>query len=178
MKSIVKIILGILAVACIVIAFNYINLQRHMSSVLKEDPRNKGVRVWVHYKWFVNPTELKYDFRSMTGENSSLDVNRVMLQFAEKIKDKQFNKVYLGYKGEDKFYFKGDFFQNLGKEYGLQNPVYTLRTMPENVYLLNGEHAYGVWDGGWLGVMNKQMEDLNTFAKDWYLDGVIKDMSN
>ena len=99
-----------------------------------------------------------------------------MLQFAEKIKNKQFNKVYLSHKGEDKFYFKGDYYQNLGKEYELQNPVYTLRTMPENVYLLNGEHAYGVWDGGWLGVMNKQMEDLNTFAKDWYLNDVIKDM--
>lgn len=115
MKKILKIILSILAIVCIVAVFNYINLQRHMNSVLKEDPRNKGVSVWVHYKWFLNPTELKYDLRSMTGENSPLDVNRVMLQFAEKIKDKQFNKVYLCYKGEDKFYLKGDFFQNLGK---------------------------------------------------------------
>lgn len=177
MSKIYKIILLIVFVFIAIFSANYLMLQRHMNTILKEDIRNNGIKVWVHYKWFINPTELKYDLRSITGENSSLDVNRVMLQFAEKIKDKQFNKIYLGYKGKDKFYFKGDFFQNLGKEYGLQNPVYTLRTMPENVYLLNGEHAYGVWEGGWLGVMGKQMEDLNTFSKDWFLDDTISEMN-
>lgn len=175
MNKLYKAILAILLIIMVIYLVNYLALQRHMNTVLKEDPRNKGVDVWVHYKWFINPTEIKYDLRSISDENSALDVNRVMLQFSEKIKDKEFRKVYISHKGEDKFYFKGDFFQNLGKEYGLQNPVYTLRTMPENVYLLNGEHAYGVWDGGWLGVMNKQMEDLNTFAKDWYLGDILKE---
>lgn len=151
-------------------------LQRHMNTVLLEDPRNKGIKVWVHYKWFINPTELKYDLRDISGKNSPLDVNRVLLQFAEKIKDKEFNKVYLGFRGDDKFFLKGEYFQTLGKEYEFQNPVYTLRTMPENVYMLDGEHAYGIWEGGLLGVMGKQMEDLNTFAKDWYLDDIVKSL--
>jgi hypothetical protein len=34
-------------------------------------------------------------FRSVSAENSSLDVSRVMLQFAEKVKDYDFSKVYL-----------------------------------------------------------------------------------
>lgn len=163
-----------LVIVCLA-AFNYFTLQRHMINVLKDDPRNEGVKVWVHYKWFINPSELKYDLRGISGENSALDVNRVMLQFSEKIKDKQFNKVYLSYRGKDKFYFKGSYFQNLGKEYEFQNPVYTLRTMPENVYTLDGDLQYGSWTGGWLGVTSKQMEDLNQFSKDWFLSEVINE---
>ena len=167
-----------LGLICIIFAVNYFSLQRHMNSVLNDDSRNKGISVRVHYKWFVNIAEIKYDLRGMSGENSTLDVNRVMLQFSEKIKDKKYKKIYLSHKSEDKFYFEGDYFKNLGQEYGEQNPIYTLRTMPENVYTLNGDHAYSRWEGGWLGVMNKQMEDLNEFAKDWYLDDIVRDMSN
>ncbi len=158
-----------------IVFYNYFTLQRYMNSILTDDPRNNGVKVWVHYKWFINPTQLKYDLRDISGENSSLDVNRVMLQFAEKVKDKKFSKVYLAFKGSDKFYLEGNYFQNIGKEYEFQNPIYTLRTMPENIYLLNGDHAYGSWSGGWLGVMNKQLEDLNAFSKDWYLDDIVKE---
>ncbi|MFV5377589.1 hypothetical protein [Acinetobacter calcoaceticus] len=176
MSKVYKFIVVLVGFVAIVFSLNYYMLQRHMNTVLLEDPRNKGVKVWVHYKWFINPTELKYDLRDISGKNSPLDVNRVLLQFAEKIKDKEFNKVYLGYRGNDKFFLKGEYFQTLGKEYEFQNPVYTLRTMPENVYMLDGEHAYGIWEGGLLGVMGKQMEDLNTFAKDWYLDDIVKSL--
>ncbi|MFP2608696.1 hypothetical protein, partial [Escherichia marmotae] len=79
---------------------------------------------------------------------------------------------------KDKFYLKGGYFKTLGQEYGIQNPVYTLRTIPENVYMLNGERAYSVWEGGLLGVMGKQMEDLSDFSKAWYLDDFIKSMSD
>lgn len=160
-----------------VLGVNYFLLQRHMNYVLSNDPRNENIRVWVYYKWFVNPTEFKYDLRSISGNTSALDVNRVMLQFAEQIKDKNYNKVYLCYKGKDKFYLKGDYFQNLGKEYGFQNPIYTLRTMPENVYTLDDKHKYDTWEGGWLGVMGKQMEDLNSFAQDWYLREATVDIN-
>lgn len=175
MSKLYKTILTVFAIILIIFTINYFSLQRHMNAVLSNDSRNKGVKVLVHYKWLINPTEIKYDLRDISGENSALDVNRVMLQFSEKIKNKEFKKVYLSYKGKDKFFLKGDYFQNIGKEYEYQNPIYTLRTMPENVYLLNGEHAYGTWEGGWLGVMNKQMEDLNTFAKDWYLGDMLKE---
>lgn len=179
MPRVYKLIIAAIVCAGIAIfSLNYFMLQRHMNNVLNDDSRNKGIKVWVHYKWFINPTEIKYDLRSISGENSALDVNRVMLQFSEKIKDKEFKKVYLSHKSKDKFYFKGDYFKNLGQEYGEQNPIYTLRTMPENVYMLNGDHAYSTWEGGWLGVMNKQMDDLNTFAKDWYLSDMVKETGN
>lgn len=33
--------------------------------------------------------------------------------------------------------------------------------MPSHVYNLDGTPAYETWSGGWLGVMNKQLEDLD-----------------
>ncbi|NNH77378.1 hypothetical protein HLH17_06780 [Acinetobacter sp. ANC 5380] len=167
-----------IVVLLIVFAINYFMLQRYMNDVLSKDSRNDGIKVWVHYKWFVNPTEIKYDLRKISGDSSNIDTMRVMLQFAEQLQNQNFKKVYLSYKGTDKFYFKGDYFQVLGKEYEFQNPIYTLRTMPENVYTLDGDLKYGSWEGGWLGVMNKQMDDLKDFSEQWYLIDMADEVSD
>lgn len=153
-------------------------LQRHMIAVLNDDSRNDGIKVWVHYKWLVNPTELQYDLRKVPGDKSTLDMMRVMLQFSEKVQDQNFNKVYLSYKGNDKFYFKGEYFKTIGEEYEFQNPMYTLRTMPENVYTLDGGLKYGVWQGGWLGVMGRQMDDLKNLTEEWYFNDIVAEMSD
>ncbi|MCP5798763.1 hypothetical protein NL298_26145, partial [Klebsiella pneumoniae] len=99
MKKVYKAIILIVLLCGGVLSANYIFLQKHMNEVLKEDPRNDGISVWVYYKWFVNSSEINYDLRSVSAENSSLDVSRVMLQFAEKVKDDDFSKVYLSYRG-------------------------------------------------------------------------------
>lgn len=173
MKKIIYAVLGLLVAIVAIILFNYVSLQKHMNQVLADDPRNKGVEVWVHYQYFINPTVIEYDLRKVDANNSPIDVNRVLLQYSHQVKDKKFDKVILAYKGTDKFYFKGDYFQQTGQEYGEQNPVYTLRTMPENVYKLNGEQQYATWEGGWLGVLGEQMKDLNKFAEDWYLNDMF-----
>lgn len=177
MKNTKLISIGLILIVISILAINYFALQRHMNSILSGDDRNSGLKVWVHYKYFVNPTELKYDLRGISENNSTLDVTRALLQFAEKTKNREFRKVYLSYKGVDKFYLNGQYFQKLGKEYSFQNPIYTLRTMPENVHLLDGELAYGSWQGGWLGVSTKQMQDLNQFSQDWFLNEAIKEIS-
>lgn len=173
MKKIYKICAALVFCLIFIFSLNFFNLQRHINTVLKEDSRNKGIKVWVHYSWWLNPREIKYDLRDISGDNSTADVTRVLLQFSEKIKNKEFDKVILSYRGTSKGYFKGEYFQTIGKEYEFQNPVYTLRTMPENVYALDGQPKYGTWTGGWIGVMGRQLEDLNSFAKDWYLDEIM-----
>ena len=55
-------------------------------------------------------------------------------------------------------------------EYGIQNPVYTLRSLPQNVYNLDGTQAFSTWTGGLIGVVGKQMEDLSEFHKQWYIN--------
>lgn len=145
-----------------------------MAEVLDKDPRNKGVEVCVHYKTYVNPSVLVYDLRRVGGTNSRLDVTRVLLQFAEQVKDRKFERVELAFRGETRFLLDGDYFQTLGREYNYQNPVYTTNHMPENLRLPDGTRAYDTWTGGLLGVSLKQMQDFNDFHDRWYWRSLIK----
>jgi hypothetical protein len=166
----VKIVSIIILVAlCAVATWNYSTTQRPASDVIGKDPRNSGISVFAYHQWFINPNVLVFDLRSISGHNSPLDVSRVLLQYADKLQEKSFSKVILSYKGAPKFMLKGEYFHTLGKEFDSQNPVYTLRTLPENVYNLDNSQAFSTWSGGWIGVVGKQMEDLNDFHKRWYL---------
>jgi hypothetical protein len=166
----IKVLGAIILVAiCTIAGWNYIAAQRPASEVIGKDPRNAGISVFAHYEGFVNPNVLVFDLRSISGSNSPIDVSRVLLQYADKVQEKSFSQVILSYRGTPKFMLKGEYFRTLGREYDFQNPVYTLRTLPENVYNIDGTPAFGTWTGGWLGVVGKQMENLNDFHKRWYL---------
>jgi hypothetical protein len=58
-------------------------------------------------------------------------------------------------------------------EYEYQNPIYTMRIFPENLYLPNGNRAFSSWSGGLLGVTKKQMEDFTEFHKRWYIEDML-----
>lgn len=148
--------------------WNYLAVHRHLASALADDPRNGGIRAVAHYAYFVNPRVLVLDLREVPGNKSALDVSRTLLQFSERIKNSRFDRVVLAYRGDPKFNLDGDYFQKLGDEYAFQNPVYTLRTLPENVYNLDGTPAFGTWTGGLLGVVGEQKQDLNEFHQRWY----------
>ena len=153
--------------------WNYFSLYRPVTQSLSSDPRNEGVDVYVHYRWYINPNALVFDLRSFSQNNSSVDVTRNLLQTANALEKKSFDQVFLAYKGKPKFMLEGKYFKNVGEEYEFQNPVYTLRTLPENVLELDGTPAFGSWTGGWLGIMSKQMEDLGKFHKRWFLSDLL-----
>ena len=159
----------------VVFGINILTLQNKISGVIDGDPRNDGISVFAHYGMLINPNELVFDLWGISRDNSAADVTRVLLQYADALKDRRFEKVILSYKGERKFFLKGEFFHALGAEYQTQNPVYTMRTFPENVYELDGTSAFGTWTGGLLGVVGKQMGDFNEFHKRWYLSAVVDD---
>lgn len=159
----------IAAIFATIFGMNYVILQSPMSEILDADPRNKGISISVNFGNYINPSELVFNLRDLSGSNSPADVSRVLFQYAEALKAKEFKRVILAYRGTPKFQFKGAYFQTLGNDYETQNPVYTMRTLPENVYELDGTAAFGTWTGGLLGVVGKQMEDFNTFHKRWYL---------
>lgn len=160
----------LLSFVALIWLWNYFSLQTSINAVIKEDIRNNGIDISVTYGSYVNPSVLVYDLRSIEGSKSPADVFRVFLQFVDKMKSKKYDEVLLQYKGNTKFKIKGDYFQKLGEEYSFQNPVYTMRTFPENLLKSDGSKAYEEWTGGLLGVMGKQMEDFNDFHKKWYLE--------
>jgi hypothetical protein len=114
---------------------NYVQLQRPMNEVLDSDSRNAGVEVRVHYGRYVNPSLLVYDLRAVAGTNSKADIFRSFLQFAEKMKDRKFDAVELSFRGKTKFTITGEYFELLGRDYGTQNPVWTMNHFPENLHL-------------------------------------------
>lgn len=163
-----------IAVTLTVFSFNYYNLSKQLSGVVKYDNRNIGIDMRAHYGSYIFPSILVLDIQNISGEISAADVFRVFLQFANRIQDMQFDKVELASNGNTKFILKGDYFKQLGIEHGEQNPVYTMRTFPENVYTPDGKKAFDSWTGGLLGVIGKQMEEFNEFHNKWYIEDLGK----
>ncbi len=170
MKKTILIVLATITLGAVgALALNYFQLQSPMNYVIKRDPRNDGIDVSVHYGSFIDPSTLVFDLRKVSGSKSPADVFRVMLQYADRIKERRFDDIALAYKGSIKFKVEGTYFRTLGEEYGVQNVLYTIRTFPEHLKTPAGTHAYPEWTGGLLGVMNKQMEDFSDFHRQWYL---------
>lgn len=158
----------------IILAINYFQLQRPLSMVLSKDSRNNGVHASAHYEYYIFPSTIIFNLKSVSPERSPADVTRILLQFAESQKSKDFTLVKLSHAGKEKFVLKGEYFKTLGQEFEDQNPVYTIRTMPENLYKPDGTAAFGTWTGGLLGVVGRQMEDFAEFHRQWYISDLVE----
>jgi hypothetical protein len=97
------------------------------------------------------------------------DVFRVFLQFARAEERRSFQTVELAFRGQSRFALSGQYFSKLGEEYGVQNPVYTMRTFTENLSKPDGSRAYPSWTGGLIGVAAKQMDQFNDFQRQWWV---------
>jgi hypothetical protein len=164
--------LPIIAAGLVALA-NYWFVQRDLSAVLSDDPRNSGVVAHAHYDNFIDPNVIVFDLRGVKG-SSMLDVFRVLLQFAAAQKEQRYTMVKLAFKGDTRFELNGDHFHTLGVEYGQQKPAYTMRTFPENLLRPDGTRAFGTLSGGWLGVASHQIENFSDFHKQWYLSDLSK----
>lgn len=156
-----------------ILGFNYFTLGKVINDVKESDFRNDGIDVSVYYQNYINPNVIIFDLKHINLDKSQADVFRVFWQFSGALQGKNFDKVILAYQGKLKFYITGTHFYKLGIGYGIENPIYLTRTLPENIYKLDGERAFPIWTGGMLGVLNKQMEDFNEFGRQWYLNDVL-----
>ena len=177
MKKLLWLLLTIAIIASGIYLFNYFTLIQPTTSKIKEDSRNDGISIEIHYKYYVLLNTLVFDLKSISPDKAATDVFRVFLQSASCLKNKRVHKVELCFKGTPKFTITGEYFNTLGNEFGEQNPIYTMRTFPENLFKTNGEAAYSKWSGGMLGVLGQQMDDFNDFNKKWYLEEMVNDAS-
>ena len=175
MKLALKLIAGLGALVVAVVSWNYVSVGYPVASHLAEDPRNNKVSLWTYHQYGLIPSVLVVDLRRVEDQAAAADVLRVLFQSAEGLKDAKFERVVLAYKGSAKLMMEGAYFRQIGQEFEFQNPIYLMRTLPENIYKLDGSPAYGTWTGGLLGVVGKQMEDLGEFSKDWYLRDLALD---
>lgn len=144
-------------------------LQSKLDLVIEADHRNAGIEVSAYYRDMLDHSVVVFDLQTISEGNSRLDVFRVLLDFAEAVKEEPPGTVELAFRGKTKFRLEGYYFQILGKERNIQNPAYTIRTFPENLKTISGLRAYPEWTGGILGVLNRQMEDFEDFHNQWYI---------
>jgi len=154
----------------------YLCKDLNINQLLEEkDSRNKGINISICYKSADERNIIIIEIHSLSKDKSRADVFRYILQAAEQLKNKQFEKVEFAYKGVSKFYILGDYFRKLGEEYSWQNPIYTQRTFPENVKSMDGDNAFPSWTGVMIGVLQKQTEDNIKFHDEWYWNKMSKE---
>lgn len=176
MKIIIKVSVACFMLYMIAYSNNIQQLQALIDEIIRNDPRNEGIKVSVYFG--DKPSILIYDLKTISGNHSMMDVLRVLFQFSEKVKDDKYSEVKLAFRKKTKFIINGDYFQKLGQEYSFQNPVYTTRTLPENLFNPDGTKAFNSWTGGLMGVINRQMEDLKDFSTKWYLAELSQEIIN
>lgn len=158
-----------LAIAVIVtclVAYN-LTVWAPVATVLGRDDRNAVTSVHVYRSWLIHPRDITVDLVAADGA-ATIDLTRALFQAAEALKDREFGRVILARQGKPVFMMEGAAFAQLGQEYSSgQNPVYLIRTLPEQLYLPDGTAAFGAWTGGWLGVFGRQIEDVNSFGQAW-----------
>ncbi|PHR59800.1 MAG: hypothetical protein COA43_08925 [Robiginitomaculum sp.] len=137
---------------------------------LKEDPRNNTATMVTYQRWGVMPNQLVIDLWGLNETASKIDVTRMVFHVAEKMKGRNFDWVVLSYRGQSRLKIEGNFFSEIGNSLDQQNPVYLMRTLPSQVYSMDGNPAYETWSGGLIAVLGQQMDDLNELHDDWYLD--------
>lgn len=153
--------------------YNETTLQKPLQSVLVADSRNHVVRAKAHFDGWIDTHSVVFDLADVAGDSSQMDVFRVLLQYAKKQRDHQYQLIILAAYGQKKFVVPGDYFQELGREYDTQNPVYTIRTFSHHVSTMDGARPFPEPEGGLLGVLKQEMEQFNDFNKRWYLDDFI-----
>ncbi|WP_425990593.1 hypothetical protein [Brevundimonas sp. TWP2-3-2] len=154
---------GIIAV---VAAFN-LTVWIPVAQALGDDNRNDGFGIHAYRTALIHPRDITLDLMSV-DQVATIDLARGLFQSAAALKDREFGQITLARAGKPVFVMSGADFKTLGKSFAAgENPIYLVRTLPEKLSLPNGQEAFGTWSGGWLGVLNGQMQDVNSFGPAW-----------
>lgn len=149
-----------------IVVFN-LSVWLPVSQAVGSDDRNDGYSLHAYRTVLLHPRDITLDLVAVDSA-ATIDLTRGLFQAAETLKDREFGRVTLARGGKAVFVLSGTDFQELGASVAAgENPIYLLRTLPEKLVLPDGQPAFGSWSGGWLGVLNGQMDDLNTFGPAW-----------
>jgi hypothetical protein len=150
--------------------YNQNTLQKPLEKVLASDPRNHAIHPTAHFDGWIDTESLVFDLNKVADDSTQADIFRVFLQYAKAQKDRHFKRVVLAAYGKKKFIVPGEYFQQLGQEFGTQNPAYTFRTFAHHVATPDGARPFPEMDGGLLWVLGRELEQFSEFNKEWYLN--------
>jgi hypothetical protein len=158
---------ALVALVVLLQGYAYVTLKAPLAEALGADSRNRSIDASAYYRYNIPFGSVVLNIDDIGSDTKNVDMMRVLLQFAETQKYSDHDWVILSCRGEERFMIKGSHFKTMGLEYGSQNPMYTMRTLPENVYRMDGRRAFPVWEGGALGVMAEQMKNFSEFTVEW-----------
>ncbi|MFV3129553.1 hypothetical protein [Niveispirillum sp. KHB5.9] len=151
-------------------AANFFSATLPVSRAIGGDDRNGGISAYGYHQYLLLPGTLVFDVRDVGGGVSPLDMTRALLQTASAMKGRRFEKVILAYRGSTRYVMSGSYFQELGRNFNAgENPLYLMRTLPQNLRKPDGRDAFSTWTGGVLGVLTQQMDDFSDFHKQWWM---------
>jgi len=171
-----KLLLNAIYLLALMVSFSVSGavLSSEKKIILEKDSRNKSV----DFNLFSEGEKLRFCVNGLQSEASTMDVFRIFLHSAELLKDKEYEKVELCFRGKTKFTLSGENFKIIGVDFPDQNPMYTIRTFPEKLLLPDGERAYKEHRGGVLYLVRVQMEDFQDLNGKWYMNEIVEEIQN
>ena len=166
-SSVRKIAWGCILMFSANFVFQFATLQMPVDKKLATDSRNAGIRVSCHHANWLPWGDLVIDVKEVGEDARPADMLRVLLQCAEVHQTVRCDWVILASEGAEKYKIRGPYFRKLGEEYGDQNPLYTMRTLPGNVHRMNGSPAFPSSDDDSLAAMAAQMKSNSEFITGW-----------
>jgi hypothetical protein len=122
----------------------------------------------VYYDGALSSRVIVFDLQNGgTGQARRIDPVHLFLQFAGKIDIDSLDRVCFARSGKIKYYIPANTLRPLADSYAAGGRVWSFNNLPQSVRTPEGQPAYSEWTGGWLGVLQKQTEDLNDFIHDW-----------
>ncbi len=158
---------GIVLIPVLIWSANFLMIGNPVRNELGTDSRNSAYRLSAHYGYYLDPNTLALDLTDVDSA-APIDLFRGLFQAAKALHTRHFGQVRLERSHKVMFTMSGEDFDSIGSEYDAgQNPVYLIRTLPEKLSLPDGTPAFGHWEGGLIGLLGKQMQDVNDVAGQW-----------
>jgi predicted nucleic acid-binding Zn ribbon protein len=110
---------------------NFLFLQQPMNEILQSNPSFRGMSVSAHYEYWIVPGVVVYDLRRLGRESTPLQVHTAFLEYARKMKEREFERVHLRFRGQERFVLEGPEFSRAGHEYAKRNFTWVLFDLPK-----------------------------------------------
>ena len=92
------------------------------------DPANNGINIEVTQPWFNPKKELAFNVKEPDERNfDRFDVTRCLLQCAQELETRDFDRIYLCNKGDRLYYINAGDFKQLGEQYKTGETLNTIR---------------------------------------------------
>lgn len=163
---------GLIAVAAILVAgagalfgWAYLRAQPHRTTF--EACANDVIQASISTPSLLDAEIVRLDITDVSASASIADVVRVTLCFAHGIDDMGYRDLELAAGGQVRYRTSRSSLSPLAQEFKTGNPVFAFRKWPSILRSTDGSQAFGEWTGGILGVLSKELEDVNSAVRFW-----------